>query len=137
MAYCLFIWGHTTKENIHKIQRFQNRTARIISNDFDYDHSGITIVKQLGLLTILERRDYLNDLAYYLSDSFVYVSDVHSRVTRQTNIGDLYVFYATTAYMQKSLQYSGSLLWNISEMPPTYTYLRLCKSWLLSQQESN
>ena len=119
MAYCLFIWGHTTKENIHKIQRFQNRTARIISNDFDYDHSGITIVKQLGLLTILERRDYLNDLAYYLSDSFVYVSDVHSRVTRQTNIGDLYVFNATTAYMQKSLQYSGSLLWNISEMPPT------------------
>ena len=130
--YCLSIWGHTTKENIHKIQRFQNRAAHIISNDFDYDHSGITVVKQLGLLTVLERRDYLilitvfkclNDLApHYLSDSFVY-SDVHNRVTRQTNIGDLYVFNATSAYMQKSLQYSGSLLWNdclnISEMPPT------------------
>ena len=97
--YCLSIWGHTTKENIHKIQRFQNRTAHIISNDFDYDHSGITVVKQLGLLTVLERRDYLilitvfkcfNDLApHYLSDSFVYVSDAHNRVTRQTNIGDL------------------------------------------------
>ena len=96
--------------------------ACIISNDFDYNHSGINVAKQLDLLTVLERRDNLilvtiikclNDLApHYLSDSFVYVSDVHNRVTRQTNIGDLYVFNATTAYMQKSLQYSGSLLWN-------------------------
>ena len=93
--YCLSIWGHTmyTKENIHKIQGFQNKPAGIISNDFDYDHSGITAVKQLGFLTVIERRGYLilitvfkclNGLApHYLSDSFEYVSDVHSRVTRQ------------------------------------------------------
>ena len=139
-------------ENIHKIQRFQNRAARIISNDFDYDHSGITVVKQLGLLTVLEARDYfilitvfkcLNDLApHYFSDSFVYVSDVHNRVTRQTNIGDLYVFNATTAYMQKSLQYSGSLLWNrlpqhIRNATNLNIFKRLCKSWLLSQRDSN
>ena len=59
----------------------QNRAGCIIANDFDSDHSGITVVKQLGLLTVLERRDYLilitifkclNDLApHYLSDSFV------------------------------------------------------------------
>ena len=80
--YCLSIWGHTTKKSIHKI-RFQNRAAPIISCDFNYDHSGITVVKQLGLLTVLERRDYLilitvfkclNDLApHYLSDSFLYM----------------------------------------------------------------
>ena len=131
-----------------QIQRLQNRAARIISNDFDYDHSGITVVKQLGLLTVLERRDYrilvtvfksMNDLApHYLSDSFVYVSDVHNRVTRQANIGDLYVFNATTAYMQKSLQYSSSLLWNrlpqhIRNATNLNIFKRLCKSLLLSQ----
>ena len=150
--YCLSIWGHTTKENVHKIQLFQNRAARIISNDFDYDHSGITVVKQLGLLTVLEHRDYLilirhfkclNDLApHYLSDSLVYVSDVHNRVTRQTYIGDLYVFNATTAYGQKSLQYSGSPLWNrlprhIRNASNLNIFKRLCKSWLLSQHDSN
>ena len=131
-SYCLSICGHTTKENIHKIQQFQNRAARIISNDFDYNHSGITVVKQLYLLTVLERRDYLilitvfkclNDLApHYLSDLFVYVSDVHNRVTRQTNIGDLYVFSATTAYAEITTISCGTDCLNISEMPRTSTY---------------
>ena len=157
--YCLSICGHNTKENIHKIQRLQNRAACIISNDFDYDQTGITVVKQLGLLTVLvfhissiERRDYcilitvfkcMNDLApHYLSDSFVYVSDVHNHVTRQTNIGDLYVSNATTSYMQKSLQYSSSLLWNrlpqhIRNGTNLNIFKCLCKSLLLSQPDSN
>ena len=88
-------------------------------------------------------RKILNDLApHYLSDSFVYVSKVHNRVTRQTNIGDLYDFNATTAYMQKSLQYSGSLQWNrlpqhIRNSPNLNIFKHLCKSWLLSQRDSN
>ena len=41
--YCQSNWGHTTKENIHKIQTISEWAARINSNDFDYDHSGITL----------------------------------------------------------------------------------------------
>ena len=118
--------GHLSSKHLPVLKRWwENQINVMVYNqgfDFYYDHSGITVVKQLGLLTVLERRDYLilitvfkclNDLApHYLSDSFVYVSDVHNRVTRQTDIGDLYVFNATTAYMQISLQYSDSLLWN-------------------------
>ena len=80
----------------------------------------------------------------------------HNGITRQTNIGAMYVFNATTAYMQKSPLYSGSLLLN--RLPHTYTYQkchqlkhiqtlmqilalnifkRLCKYWLLSQRDSN
>ena len=119
--YCLSIWGHTTQENIPKHTQFPNWAAGIICTDFDYNHSALTFVQRLGLLAVLDLRDYLilitvskclNDLAlHYLPDLFVYVSDVHNRITRQNNIGDLFVFNATTTYMQKSLQYSGSLLW--------------------------
>ena len=71
---------------------------------------------------------------------FVYVSDVHSCIAKQTNIGDLFVFNAITAYMQKSQQYSGSLLWNrlpqhIRNATNLNIFKRLCKSWLLSQCE--
>ena len=131
---------------------FSRVRAPLFENSGSAPDSGITVVKQLGLLTVLERRDYLilitvfkclNDLApHYLSDLFVYVCDVHNRVTRQTNIGDLYVFNATTAYIQKSLQYSGSLLWNrlpqhIRNATNLNIFKRLCKSWLLSQRDSN
>ena len=65
--------------------------ARIISNDFDYNHSGIIVVKRLGLLTVLERRDYLilvtiikclNDLAFLFYLYIYFFSDVHNIVTR-------------------------------------------------------
>ena len=75
---------------MHKIQRFQNQAAHVISNDFDYNHSGITVVQPFCLLTVLERKDNLilitvfkclNDLtSHYLSDLFVCVSDFHNRV---------------------------------------------------------
>ena len=71
------------------------------------------MISPTTILGLLLYNECLNDLAlHYLPDLFVYVYDVHSCITRQTNIGDLFVFNATTAYMQKSLQNSGSLLWN-------------------------
>ena len=43
--YCLSIWGHTSSENLSKLQRVQNRVARIVSNNFDYENvSGKSLV---------------------------------------------------------------------------------------------
>ena len=34
--YAFTIWGFTSQQNIHRVQRLQNRAARIITNNFDY-----------------------------------------------------------------------------------------------------
>ncbi len=37
-----------------------NRPARIISGNFKYDVRGAKLLKQHGLMTLKERRDYFN-----------------------------------------------------------------------------
>ena len=44
--YAITIWGFTSQQNIHRVQRLQNRAARIITSNFDYMNvRGIDIVK--------------------------------------------------------------------------------------------
>ena len=108
---------------------------------------GISIVKELGWLTVSERKYYLtiitiykciNNLApHYLIDMFNYVTDIHGRLTRQSSAGDLYIHFARTVYKQRSLQYYGPQLWNC--LPncvgdANSVFKTLCKSWLLSKR---
>ena len=53
--YALSVWGNTSQRNLYKVQRLQCRVARIMTNNFDYNIPGITIVKQLGWQNISER----------------------------------------------------------------------------------
>ena len=49
--YAISIWGYTTAHNINKVQRLQNRAARILTGNFDYVNTrGIDLVKNLGLM---------------------------------------------------------------------------------------
>ena len=46
--YALTIWGFTSQYNLSKVQRLQNRAARIITGEFDYIHvRGIDMVNNL------------------------------------------------------------------------------------------
>ena len=57
--YAISIWGCTTQKNINKVQRIQNRAARIILNNFDkINFRGINLVKTLRLPNVIERRNY-------------------------------------------------------------------------------
>ena len=57
--YAISIWGYTTAHNINKVQRLQNRAARILTGNFDYVNTrGIDLVKNLGLMNVTQRRDY-------------------------------------------------------------------------------
>ena len=48
------------KLNLSRVQRLQNRAARIITGNFDYINvRGIDIVKRLKWMNVIERRDYL------------------------------------------------------------------------------
>ena len=46
--YCLTVWGFTSNKKLNKLQKFQNRAARIITNNFNLDIRGVKIVKDLG-----------------------------------------------------------------------------------------
>ena len=51
--YAISIWGYTTAHNINKVQRLQNRAARILTGNFDYVNTrGIDLVKTLGLMNV-------------------------------------------------------------------------------------
>ena len=63
--YCLSIWGYTSNENIAKVQRFQNRAARILSQNFDYNTTSESLIHNNGWLMVTERRDYLTLLNVY------------------------------------------------------------------------
>ena len=50
--YYLTAWGFTSNKNLTRLQKFQNRAARIITNNFNWDTSGVNIVKDLVWLYI-------------------------------------------------------------------------------------
>ena len=58
--HSISIWGYTTSYyNINKVLRLQNRTARILTGNYDYVNTrGIDLVKTLGLMNVSQRRDY-------------------------------------------------------------------------------
>ena len=45
--YGLSVWGHSSAYNNNVIQRYQNRAARVLSSNFNYDESSLNIVKIL------------------------------------------------------------------------------------------
>ena len=118
--YCILIWGLSSDSNIHRIQSFQNRAARIISNEFSFSVSGTSLVNQLGWLNVTQRRDFLyaciifkciHRLAPdYLTNEITFMHEIQNRVTRQHNL--LHVPFAKTSCFKKSFSIYGPQLWN-------------------------
>ena len=126
--YCLPVWGYTSNCNMYKIQRMQNRAARIITGNFDFNVRGVELVKQLGWQSVSQRRDYftcltvfkcLRDLApSYLQDLFTFRHDLAQLdlITRSFGRDDLSVPLVNKQSYTQSLQYNGANLWN--SLPP-------------------
>ena len=59
LDYAITVWGFTSQLNLSRVQRLQNRAARIITGNFDYINvRGIDIVKRLKWINVIARRDY-------------------------------------------------------------------------------
>jgi hypothetical protein len=120
--YCLTVWGFTSNVNLDTVQRLQNRAARLITGNYDYNVRGLTLVKELGWLNIRERRDYLTALLVYKSlngispdyllDLFTYVRDISVYQTRSAVTSRLYVPKANKSIFLQSLQINGPTVWN-------------------------
>ena len=50
--YCLTVWGTSSKQNLKSIQRLQNRAARAVLGDFNFNSSVSAMIKQLNLLAL-------------------------------------------------------------------------------------
>ena len=122
--YGISVWGCTSSKNIAKVQRVQNRIARIICNDFDYRKTrGLDLLKGLKLYNVSQRRDYfLTKIMFesvrglapsYLVNAVTMVIDVHGHNTRRQD--DVYLPTVKNEIYRNSLLYRGGKLFN--ELP--------------------
>ena len=59
LDYGISVWGCTSNENLAKVQRVQNRIARIITGNFDFINSrGLDLLHELKLPNVIQRRNY-------------------------------------------------------------------------------
>ena len=138
------IWGCTTQSNIDKIQRMQNRVARIITGCYDFINTrGQDLVVELNLQNITERRNYfLCNLMFksihglaptYLSDSIVMNADINEYNARGAKSRHVYQPRPRIEKYKNSFLYKAGELWNalpssVKESPDLDTFKQRYKA---------
>ena len=120
--YGLTIWGHTANGNVMKIQHFQNRSAKIYTQYFNYDISSATLIHNLRWLCILERREIVTEVlmykcmtgqeSNYLSDLFTETRFLQNKNTKNVHKQYLSIPFVRTNYYKSSLSVYGTSIWN-------------------------
>lgn len=120
LSYCCSVWGCCSDTNISRLQKVQNRAARIVTNS-KYDTSAMPLINGLGWATVKQlifkesaslMYKSLNSLAPdYLSSLFTRCSDSNERNLRSTDL-NLKIPLLKTKTGQKSFCYRGTTLWN-------------------------
>ena len=141
--YCCPVWGSCGVSALDKLEKLQNRAARIVTSS-PYDTSAPPLIKNLGWLTIRELIDFetckmvfksQNALAPdYLGSIFQKVSEATDRQLRSSKTS-LRVPLLKTSTGQKSFAYSGAKLWNaldsgVKESSSLYTFRSKFKAQL-------
>ena len=118
--YCSEIWGCCNKPLSIKLQKLQNRAARIVLRA-SYDTNADSIIDKLGWRKLDTQRQInkatmvyksLNGLALIcLRSKFTARSNVSSYSLRDTN-GKIAIPLPRTNFMKNSFSYSGAFLWN-------------------------
>lgn len=120
--YCITAWGYAPGIYLDRVQRLQNRAARIITGNYDRDVHGIDIVKDLGWFNIRQRRDYFTAILVYkslngmspdyMTDLFTYTHEISAYNTRATAQNILCVPKVNKHIFSQSIQYNGPRIWN-------------------------
>ena len=121
--YAISAWGYTTAYNINKVQRLQNRAARILTGNYDYVNTRIIdLVKTLGLINVSQRRYYFMIILMfksihglvpnYLCDEITMQRDIAVRPTRYTINNNVHVPHITLECCKNAFAYIGPVLWN-------------------------
>ena len=118
--YCCPVWGAAGITALQKLQKLQNRAARIVTNS-PYDAHSQPLIQNLGWPTIKELiesetakvvyKALHSEAPDYLKGLFHRLSDTKSRVLRNSNT-DLHIPLFKTSSGQKSFEFRGARIWN-------------------------
>ena len=118
--YCSVVWGNCNKTLADKLQKLQNRAARVLKFS-SYDTSADPLIRQLGWNKLDNQRKFhkavmvhksLHSLAPdYLCSMFTDRSSITSYSLRDTE-GKLAIPKPRTDYLKNSFSYSGAVPWN-------------------------
>ena len=118
--YCSVVWGNCSKTLSSKLQKLQNRAARILTYS-SFDANADTLIEKLGWKKVNSQRQMhkaimvyksLNGLApQYLRDKFVHRNNISNYSLRDAE-NKLAIPLPRTNYMRNSFSYSGAVLSN-------------------------
>ena len=118
--YCCVVWDNCNKTSADKLQKLQNRAARVLTYS-GYDTDADSLIKKLGWKKLDSQRKLqkatmvyksFNGLAPdYMRPIFVDRSSNTNYVLRDT-VGKLVIPGPRTNYLKNSFGYSGAVLWN-------------------------
>ena len=114
--YCNVVWGNCNKGLSEKLQRLQNRAARILMSA-SYDSNLDDLFRALGWYQRLEQKSILMFKTLhgmtpdYLRSRFVYRDNARAYRLRNTE-NKLVLPQPRTDYLKRSFLYSGAQLWN-------------------------
>ena len=118
--YCSVVWGNCSKNLSSKLQKLQNRAARVLTfSNYDCSTSELfqnlkwsKLVHQRAVSKAIMMHSIVNNTApEYLTSRFVRRCDLTSYNLRE-NEYKLAVPQPRTEFYKRSLSYSGSVLWN-------------------------
>ena len=94
-----------------------------MSNNFNYDQPGLSIVNYLGWQNVTDRYQFLscvlmykclNGMApAYIADNFTHSLDIHDCNTRHASAGNLLLPKPQKECLRKSFNFNGPKLWNV------------------------
>jgi len=118
--YCNVVWGNCNKTLADKLQKLQNRAARILTFS-SYDTNADRLFEELGWQKLETQRQVhkavmvyksVNGLAPdYLCTKFIDRSSVSNYSLRDTE-SKLAIPFPRTNFLKNSFSYSGAVLWN-------------------------
>ncbi len=117
-SYCAPVWDGIGSKLSDKLQKLQNRAARVITRS-SYDASSSSVLEELGCNNLYTNRKMqkailmykvMNNLTpMYLQELFV-TRVSHYRL--RDSEGKLFLPKPRTDYLKRSFSYSGASLWN-------------------------
>ena len=112
--YCNMVWENTAKYNLQKIQKMQNRAARILTGS-SYDVPTTDLMRQLKWQTLEDRRDHKKALLMHkvkngtapdLIKNLFNICD-NQNYSLRSNLNNFKLDKPKRNFMKKSISYSG------------------------------
>ena len=120
--YGITLWGSCCKTYLCTLQRMQNRCARIVSKNFDFNVSVSLLIKNLGWMNIHNRFLYFVGIIMFkyvnsllpanLANMFNLVRNTHHYSTRSSSSNDIALPLPRTQMFKRMLLFNGPKVWN-------------------------